>query len=102
MRVQVVIHIRQDHAFFIKTAGLDAVFLPITSNDKPNGEVDQIPNEFQVAVKFGRHGLVKVNQPISVSIKSIIESGRWGFQVPMNDRRKIIATWNKLMNYISK
>ncbi len=86
-------------SIFYKDVGEDAVFLPITSNQNLDGTKKKEPNIFQVEVKFQKFGLVKVNQPISVSKKAIIIHKNFGFKVPMNNRRSIIKAWSKLMNW---
>ena len=84
-----------------KDAGEDAVFLPITSNQNLDGTREKKPNIFQVEVKFQKFALVKVNQPITISKKAILNRKNFGFKVPMNNRRSIIKAWSKLMNWSS-
>lgn len=83
-------------AIFYRDAGGDAVFLPLTSNQSPNGEKTKEANQFQVSVKYGRHGLVKVNSPITLNKKAVILS-KAPIVVSSGDRKKIIKVWGKYM-----
>lgn len=82
-----------------KKAGEDCTWLTITSNQNEDGTRKKEPNKFQVEVKFQKYGLIKLNQPICVSKKAIIDHKSFGFKVPMNIRRKMIVGWSKLMNW---
>ena len=67
--------------------GVNAIILPITSNDNEDGSMKRKANKFEVEIKLNKFGLINCTNLFTINQDAITKNIGKGYTLPTNKQR---------------